>query len=107
MPDQVPAEREIRGFVHLRERFLDLVFAEVDLTRAGGGAHMVSGKGFGDGDEADGARIASGAAGGPRDARADLGQPVLKGYGIEHYFLIVARIDFAVAAFGPLGASFM
>ena len=56
---------------HLRLRFLDLVFAEVDLAGVGGGADVVGGEGLGDGDEADGGGVASGPAGGARDAIAN------------------------------------
>src|SRR5207244_2141708 len=31
MADQMPAERKIRGLVHLGQRFLDAVLAEIDL----------------------------------------------------------------------------
>ena len=50
--DQMPAQGEIGGLVHLEQRFLDLVLAEVDLTGIGGSAHELGGKGFGNGDEA-------------------------------------------------------
>ena len=104
--DQVPANRQVRRLVHLLERFLDLVFAEIDLTGVGGGAHELGGECFGNGDEADGGGVAPGPAGRPRDARADVGQPGAERGGIDHYFFSVARIPLAVAAFGPVGASF-
>jgi hypothetical protein len=103
--DQMPADREVRGLVHFLERFLNFVLAEIDLTEIGGGANAFNGKCLGDGDEADGGGVASGPAGGSRDARANVCQPGAERCGVDHYFLIVARIPFAVAAFGPVGAS--
>ena len=87
--------------VHLRERLLDFVFAEIDLAGVGGGANVIGGERFGDGDEADGGGIAPGPAGGARDTIADAGQPGAERDGIDHYFLSCARMPFAVAAFGP------
>jgi hypothetical protein len=104
--DQVPADRQIRRLVHLEQRFLDLVFAKVDLAGLGGGAHVLGGKCLGNGDEADGGGIAPGPAGRPRDPRANVRQPGPERSSVDHYFLIEPRIPFAVAAFGPAGASF-
>src|SRR6266850_1937391 len=98
----MPADRQTRRLVHLLERFLDFVFAEIDLAGRCGGAHVVGGKGLGDGDEADAGGVAFDPAGRPRDPRANVGQP---GRDVYHFFR-VARIPFAVAAFGPVGASF-
>ena len=61
--------------VHLLQRFLDFVLAEVDLPGVGGGADVVGGEGLGDGDEADGGGVAPGPAGGARDAIANVRQP--------------------------------
>ena len=91
MSDEMPPERQIRGLVHLRQRFLDLVFAEVDLAGIGGGANVVSGERLRDGDEADGGGVAPGPAGRPRDARADVGQPGAERDGVDHYFFSVAE----------------
>ena len=94
------------GLLHLEQRLLDLVLAEIDLSGVGGGAHVLGGEGLGDGDEADGGGIAPGPAGRPRDARANVCQPGTERSGVDHYFFNVPRIPFAVAAFGPVGASF-
>ena len=75
MADEMPAQAQIRGLVHLRQRFLDLVLAEIDLTQIGGGADVVSREGFRDGDEANRGGVAPDPAGGPRDTRADVVQP--------------------------------
>ena len=93
--DQVPAEGRSAVRVHLLERFLDLVLAEVDLAGVGGGADVVGGEGLGDGDEADGGGVASGPAGGARDAIANAGQPGAERGGIDHtgYFLSCATSD--------------
>ena len=56
--------------------------------------------------EADGGGIAPGPAGCPRDARANVCQPGPERGSVDHYFFSVPRIPFAVAAFGPAGASF-
>src|SRR5713226_8523196 len=106
MADQMPPDGKVRRLVHLLARLLDLVFAEVHLAGLGGRTHVLRGKGFGDGDEADGSGIAPRPAGGPRDPRADVRQPGPECSGVEHYFFNVPRIPFAVAAFGPDGASF-
>ena len=53
MADEVPAERQIGRLVHLGERLLNLVLAEVDLARFGGGADVLCGKGFRNRDQAD------------------------------------------------------
>ena len=71
MADEMPPQRQIRGLVHLRQRFLQTVFAEVDLSGGGGLADGFSRKCLGDRDEADGLRVASRPAGRPRDSRAD------------------------------------
>ena len=64
-----------RGLVHLRQRFLDLVLAEIDLPGIGGGADVVGGKVF----ETATRRIEAGSRparpAAPRDALADVGQP--------------------------------
>ena len=86
--------------------FLDLVLAEVDLPGVGGGANVVGVEGLGNGDEADGGGVAPGPAGGARDAIANAVQPGAERGGIEHYFFSCATSPFAVAAFGPSGASF-
>ena len=87
-------------------RFLHFVLAEIDLTGGGGGADVLGGKGLRDGDEADGGGVAPGPAGRPRDASANVRQPGPERGGVDHYFLSCATIAFAVAAFGPVGASF-
>ncbi len=102
----MPPDGKVRRLVHLLARFLDLVFAEVDLAGLGGGTHVLGREGFGDGDEGDGSGVAPRPAGGPRDPRADVGQPGTERGGVDHYFFNVPRIPFAVAAFGPDGASF-
>ncbi len=106
MSDQVPAQRERGRRVHLLQRFLHLVLAEVDLARVGQRRHVVRRKCLGDGDETDRGGVAPAPAGRPLDARADVGQPGPERNGVDHYFLIEPRIPFAVAAFGPVGASF-
>jgi hypothetical protein len=73
--DEVPAEAEIRGRVHLRQRFLNFVFAEIDLSGARGGAHVIGAEGFGNGDEADGSEVSVGPAGGARDPIANAVEP--------------------------------
>src|SRR5262245_8663362 len=80
--DEMPADRQVRGLVHLAQRFLHFVLPEVDLTGRGCGADGVSGEGFGDGDEADAGGIAVHPAGRPRDARANVGQVRLDGRGV-------------------------
>jgi hypothetical protein len=44
--DQMPPDPEVGGLVHLLQRFLDLVFAEIDLARLGGRADVVGRKRF-------------------------------------------------------------
>jgi hypothetical protein len=68
------------------DAFLDFVLAEVDLSGIGGGTNMVDVERFGNGDEADGRRVAPSPAGGARDAFANVCQPASKRGGIEHYF---------------------
>ena len=104
MPDEMPANRQIRRAVHLVERFLHFVFAEIQLARIRGRADVFGGKRFRDGDESNAGGIASGPAGRSLDSRANVLQPGSER--ISHYFLIVPRMPFAVAAFGPDGASF-
>ena len=101
----MPPERQVGQLVHLLERFLDLVFAEVDLAGVGEGAHVLRREGFRDGDEPDGGGIAPGPAGRPLDSRADISQPGPERSSVDHYFFSEPRIPFAVAAFGPSGAS--
>ena len=106
MSDEMPPNRQVGRSVHLRQRFLDFVLAEIDLTGFGGRAHGIRVEGFGNGDEADGGGIASSPVGCARDAFAYLSQPRSKRRGVDHYFLSVATMPLAVAAFGPSGASF-
>src|SRR4051794_10394605 len=80
---QVPSEAEAARRLDLQQRFLNLVFAEVDLTLAGDSAYVFGGKGLGDGDEADGGRIPTGPAGSIRKPIADAGQPCPKRGGID------------------------
>ena len=56
-------------------RFLDFVFAEVDLSGERGGAHVSGVECFGDRKEADAGGIAAGPVGGARDAIANVRQP--------------------------------
>ena len=104
--DQVPAERRGGRPVHFLEAFLDFVLAEVDLPGLGGGQDVFRIEGLGNGDEADGGRVAPHPAGGARDAIAYVRQPGTKRGGIEHYFFSCATSPLAVAALGPSGASF-
>src|SRR5262249_45286289 len=104
--DEMPGETEIARAVDLLLRFLDFVFAEVELTARGGGADVAAREGLGNGDEADRGRIAPGPAGGARDGCAHTVQPGRQRGGIEHYFFNCATKPFAVAAFGPSGESF-
>src|SRR6185503_17683384 len=105
--DQMPADREITCLLDLLQRLLHFVLAEIDLAGDCRGADGVGRKGLGDGDEADGGGIASGPAGRALDASADAGQPGLERGRIDHYFFgNDPRMPFAVAAFGPVGASF-
>src|SRR5262249_57573502 len=104
--DEMPAERQVRRALDLLERFLHLVLAEVDLARAGCGANGVGRKCLGDCDEANRGGVSPRPAGRALDASAYVGQPGPEPRRIDHYFLRVPRIPFAVAAFGPLGASF-
>ena len=110
MADQVPAQLQIGGDqgahrVHFRKRFLDFVFTEITLTGFCGGAHEVGREGFRDGDEPNRRGVTTRAAGGSLDARADVGKTSAELGGI-HLLLDGRRMPFAVAAFGPLGASF-
>ena len=84
MANQMPPKRQVRCLVHFAKRFLDFVFAEVDLASGRRRAHTLCAEGFGDGDEADRRGIASGAAGRAREAVADAVQP---GAERVHYFL--------------------
>src|SRR5262249_14867321 len=106
MTDEMPADVRRAAAraerVDLRQRLLHLVLTEIDLAGRGGLAHVLDRKCFGNGDEADRGGVASRTAGGPRDARADVRQPC----GDRGHFLMVPRMPFAVAAFGPVGASF-
>ena len=103
--DEVPADVEIGGPIHFLERFLDFVFAEIDLPGFDGDADELDGKSLGDGDETNGSGVATRPAGSPRDSSADVSQPGVERSGVGHYFLIVPRIPFAVAALGPFGES--
>jgi hypothetical protein len=105
MSEEVPPERPVGQLVHFLECFLDLVFAEVELASVGKGAHVLCGERFRDGDEPDGGGIASRPAGRALDTRADVSQPGPERNGVDHYFFSEPRIPFAVAAFGPSGAS--
>src|SRR5262249_55946888 len=104
--DEMPAERQIRRALDLLERLLHLVLAKIDLAGGGGRANGVRGKRLGDGDEANRGRVPARPAGRARDASAYVGQPGAERRRVDHYFLSVPRIPFAVAAFGPLGDSF-
>ena len=84
MADEVPAERQVGGVGDLAFGFLNLVFAEIDLTGGGGGADVIGGKCLGDGDQTDGGGVASGPAGGARDTIANAVQPGLERGGIDH-----------------------
>src|SRR5262252_11018469 len=106
MADQVPFERQIGQILPLLLRFLQFVLAEVDLAVLSRRAHGVGAKRLRDSDEMDMRGIASGPVGGARDAFADVRQPGTNRGGVEHYFGSCAMRAFAVAAFGPSGASF-
>ena len=106
MADEMPRERKIRGLRDLLRGFLHFVLAKIDLTASGGGADVIGGEGFRDGDEADGGGVAPGPAGGARDTFTHAGQPCSDRGGVDHYFLYCATIALAVAAFGPSGVSF-
>src|SRR5262249_56040578 len=88
------------------ERLLDFVLAEINLATIGGGADRVRRKRLGDCDEANRGGVAPHPAGRALDASADVGQPGAERGRVDHYFFSVPRIPFAVAAFGPFGASF-
>ena len=108
VPDEVPAERQVLEFRDLPLSFLDFVLAEIDLAGRGGGSDVLGGKGFGDGDEADAGSVASGPAGSVRNAFANAGEPGAERRRVEHqqgYFGRLSANCFAVAAFGPEGAS--
>ena len=75
MADQMPAERKIRGLVHLGQRFLDAVLAEIDLPGRRCFAYGFRWKCFGDGDESDGCRIAARTLRCARNASADVCEP--------------------------------
>jgi hypothetical protein len=75
MTDQMPPNRQRSGRENLALAFLDLVFAEVDLSGGGGHAHGVDRKCLRDRDEADRGGIATGATSGARDSLADAVQP--------------------------------
>src|SRR5262245_28778609 len=105
MADQMPTERQIRQRVDLRQSFLHFVFAKVGLSGCGCGADEVGGECFRNGDETDRGGSAPGAAGGPRDARADVRQPI-RNRVEQRYLGRLCRMFLAVAAFGPVGASF-
>jgi hypothetical protein len=104
--DEVPADVEIGGPIHFLERFLNFVFAEIDLPGFGGDANEFHGKRLGDGDEANSGGVATGPAGSPRDSNADISQPGSERSGVWHYFFgNEPKTAFAVAALGPSGAS--
>jgi hypothetical protein len=46
MTDQMPPQAQIRRLVHLRQRFLNSVFAEVELSELEGAADVICGKGL-------------------------------------------------------------
>jgi hypothetical protein len=87
MTHEMPPEGKPGRLADLPERFLDLVLAEIDLAGICGGANDICAEGLGDGDEADLRRVASGAAGGVRDAFADLPQPCAERVHVRRYFL--------------------
>ena len=79
----MPAQREVVGLRALLLRFLDFVFAEVELSGTRGGANVGGAEGLGDGNEADAGGVAPGPGGGARDAIANVRQP---GRDRVHYF---------------------
>ena len=106
MPDEMPDDLQVTRFGTFGLRFLDFVFAEVNVTRGGGRADRVSRKCLRNGDQSDVGRVASGPGGGARDAIANVRQPGAKHGGVEHYFGSCAMRAFAVAALVPSGAIF-
>src|SRR5215831_18036612 len=105
MPDEVPPDWQVGQVKPFLLRFLQLVLAEVDLAVLSRSADSVGAKRLGDGDEPDVRGIAPGPVGGARDAFANVRQPGTNRGGVEHYFGSCAMRAFAVAAFGPSGAS--
>ena len=69
-------------------------------------AHGVRAEGFRNREERDAGGVASGPAGGARDAIANVRQPGSKRGGVEHYFGSCATRALAVAALAPSGESF-
>ena len=106
VPDQMPSQTQIRGLIDFREGFLHLVFAEINLTRFGNGAHVIGGIRLGDGDQADGGGIAVRPVAGTPDTRANIRQPGTERRQVDHYFFNCSTSALACAAFGPVGAIF-
>src|SRR5215475_14900734 len=75
MADEVPRDLQVARRLALGLRFLHLVLAEIDLTLGDSCADSVGAKGFRNGDELDGGRVASGPGSGVRDAIANVRQP--------------------------------
>src|SRR5207253_718073 len=102
--DQMPPDREVGAPGNLLESFLHFVLAEIDLTLRGGGAHVLDAERLRNRDQPDRGRIAPCAPRRVCDLPADALEP--RGDVDHSYFLSCATSDFAVAEFGPSGASF-
>jgi hypothetical protein len=79
MADQVPSQISVGRGSDLLQSLLHLVLAEVELAGGAGRSRRVRAEGLGDGDEADGARIPAGAAGGRVDPGPDVAEVVRDG----------------------------
>ena len=108
MADQMPLERKVGERLDFRQRFLDAVFAERDVTGRDGRANVLGRDRLGHRDQGDFGRRTAGAMRRRIDAAAhglELCRDAGHALGGRHRYG-VSMIAFAVAAFGPVGASF-
>src|SRR5262249_48023106 len=122
--DQMPPDSKVGCLGDLLQRLLHLVFAEVDLARGRRGADQIGAEGFRNRDQPHRCRIASRASSRGGDPLANRAEPrsdvragpdgrthrsaptsVLRADARILYFFNWATSAFAVAEFGPSGAS--
>jgi len=77
MSDEMPAQRQAGCRVYFRQRFLQTVFAEIDLSRGGGFANRFGRECLGNGNQAYRRGIATRAFGRACNARADVSETLL------------------------------
>src|SRR4249920_1899498 len=84
VPHEVPLEGEVRGAVHLSQRFLHLVLTEIDLTGVGSHPDVSVVERLRDGHELDRVRVPSHSTSRLRDSLTNGSEPDSERCGIEH-----------------------